>query len=309
MTCLNGNYLDLYTSSALYASRWDSLARYGLLIGTGLSFTSGNKYLQAVSLIALSIASLIGLATGVRSDFLALVLLVTWLAHKKFRRYSLIAVVAVPVFMIATAQVTNMFSCRAPTATNQQAVSNPMNAVAQSLTGKSILAFIHGQGTSLLSIHVAGTVTPYPWPGYFQTFVPGFGIAAKLAGRDFSLPDLYFAQHMAKTWMPERYANGEGFGWSIVSDMIVFGQGSPMIAVALSAATGFGFAALVSAAATSALWFGCLVVLLPKIVLLPRAGLYSIVPYAATFLLIFAMWRVFFTARPRLLSPSGIWSS
>jgi hypothetical protein len=167
---------------------------------------------------------------------------------------------------------------------------------------EEFVRFAHVQSVSLLSISVADKTTGYPLPAYAQTFIPGFGLIAAATGQRLDLDDLYFAVHMAKTSLPDNYRRGETMGWSIVSDMLVFSQRNAVALLLISACVGVGFAFLVSQAAVSRLWFGALALVFPKLMLLPRAGLYSIVPYLEVYFLIAVGWFLFWRAIPAHLA-------
>jgi len=298
LACMSGGYLEVYQSSAEFASRSSNLAQYGLLLSMGLAFASRNRVLEILTTLCMAVVSLGLLVVGIRSTFLAFVLLATFLAHKRVRRLNVLTALIVPVALVVFAQGASVFSCRAVVEDerilNQQVIPEDERQAefVERLSAGGIFAFIHNQGTSLLSIHVATTIPDYPLPALFQTFFPGFGVIAKLLGHPLELTDLYYGQYMAKEWMPDRYAVGEGFGWSIFSDLVVWSGNNHFVAFWLAAVLGAAFAVLISAAATSAVWFGALVVIMPKLMLLPRAGLYSIFPYLIAFMVIVCGWWV-----------------
>ncbi|MCR6636429.1 O-antigen polysaccharide polymerase Wzy [Devosia sp.] len=294
--CFTGDYLSIYAQGTEFATRFGTLGQYGILLATGLAFASRRKWLEIVAISVFAAISLATFGLGIRSGFLAFILLATWMTHKRVRRLNVLTIFIVPALALVLAQGAAAFSCRTSMMATEEvagSMATRLDYFTHSLVPTKLLTFAHSQGTSIISIHAAGTVDSYPWPAYVQTFVPGFGAAASISGTAFALSDLYFGQHMAKEWMPDRYALGEGFGWSIVSDLAVFSNKNHLALVLFGSVAGFAFAALVSAAARSALWFGALVVIMPKLVLLPRAGLYSIFPYLLAFLVIAAGWWVF----------------
>ncbi|KFL28182.1 hypothetical protein JP74_02945 [Devosia sp. 17-2-E-8] len=291
--CFAGDYLSVYAQSGEFATRSVSISQYALLLSIGLAFASRNKWVEIATVLALGIFSLASFGLGIRSGFLAFILLATWLVHKRIRRLNVVTVLIVPAIAVVLAQGAGAFSCRTSMIASEEIASNLGSRAqhfSQSLVPEKLLAFTYSQGTSLLSVQVASTVPDYPWQAYVQTVLPGFGAAASLIGSPIALSDLYFGQYMAKQWMPDRYERGEGFGWSLVSDLIVFSGHNHALIIAFAMVLGAAFALLISAASSSALWFGALVLLVPKFMLLPRAGLYSIFPYLTTFLLGVAGW-------------------
>jgi len=292
-------YLAAYASTTEFSTRWANLGQYGVLLSLGLAFASGNRPAQWACVFALGVVSAVAFVIGIRSSFISFVILAAWFVHLRVWRIPLWAAVALPVTCVILAQGALAFSTRTDMAAGAEVAESfeARNAFfREALTPSGILWFVRGQGTTLLYVPLAMEAAPYPWPAFVQTFIPGFGAAASLTGNPIPIEELYFGQHLAKTQMPEGFARGEGLGWSIVMDMLVFARENVAFASVLAAAFGFAFATLVNLSGYNAIWFGAMAVLLPKIVLLPRTGLYSIFPYLLTFLGMVAGWWLFLQA-------------
>lgn len=299
-----GEYVGLYKSDDEFATRLLPLTNYALLMAVGLAVASGNRWAELTSGATLGVFSLGYLGLGVRSAFLSFMLLAVWLFHKRVRRLSILAFVVLPVVLVVIAQSIWAFSARSGQTTED--ISSKLIEFHKAIKLSELERFVYYQSVSLLSIAVADKTSDYPLPAYVQTFVPGFGVAATLTGHRISLPDLYFPIYMAKTSLPGNFSRGETMGWSIVSDMIVFSQRSTTLFVILSAIVGFGFAALIALAKHSALWFGALALIFPKLMMLPRAGLYSIFPYLEVFFVIVGGWYFLWKFGPVALSKMRI---
>lgn len=299
-------YTATYASTAEYGTRLSSLGQYGVLLAIGLAFASGNRLVQTTSVLALGILSAIAFLIGIRSNAIAFTILAIWFVHLRWWRIPSWVAILLPLVCVGLAQGSQAFSARTEMSANQgtaSSLSKRIEFFSASLKPAGLLWFANAQGSTMLYIPLANQASPYPWPAFVQTFVPGFGAAAAIAGKPFALDELYFGQHMAKTHIPEGYARGEGLGWSIVMDIMVFAGEDQIARVALSMILGGAFAALVSAAGTGAFWLGALAMLIPKIVLLPRSGLFSIFPYLFTYSIMAMSWFVFLQyILPKLIS-------
>ncbi|KKC31585.1 O-antigen polysaccharide polymerase Wzy [Devosia psychrophila] len=288
-------YMAAYAQTSEFGTRWGTIGQYGLIISLGLAFAAGNRTIQWLCIIALGMVSAVAFLIGIRSSFIAFVILFAWFIHKRVWRIPTWAAVMLPVVCVVLAQAALAFSSRTDTAVSQEVADSAEARVEfflESIQPNAALWFARSQGSTLLYFPLALDAAPYPWPAFVQTFLPGFGAVSSMAGARRPLSDLYFAQHMAKQTIPDGYAKGEGLGWSIIMDFIVFGFSNPLAIVLIGAGFGFAFAMLIWLSGVNAIWFGALAMLLPKIVLLPRAGLYSIFPYLFAFLAIVAGWWV-----------------
>lgn len=283
-----GEYLALYRSSQEFATRLMPLANYALLLAFGLAVASASRLMQILATVALGLFCLGYLGLGVRSAFLSFTLLSVWLFHKRVMRLNSLMLVVLPIVLIVIAQTVWAFSVRGGnTDADMQSKFAELN---KAVTTKELQRFMHNQGVSLLSVWVAYKTTDYPAAAYVQAFVPGFGAAAAISGHRIGIEDLYFPVYMAAQSLPENYRNGETMGWSIVSDALVFSDKNRGAFILLSAAFGAAFAWLIALAQQNAIWFGALALVFPKLMLLPRAGIYSIIPYLEVFFLLVGAW-------------------
>ena len=223
-----------------------------------------------------------------------------WLMYQRLsRKTAIIGFIAIAMALFPIAQLVSVFGCRARVTSVEDGVVAVEDgvvarfAVYQKIVGwKNLLAFKHDQGSTMVYLYPARQITDYPWPAHVQTFLPGFGALMALSGHRQDLSNLYFGQYLSKIVVPERYAKGEAVGWALYGDFQVFSRGILPIYIAIAFVIGTLFAALCKAAERNQIWFGALVCIFPKIMLLPRAGLYSIFPFLAVFLAIVGLWKV-----------------
>jgi hypothetical protein len=304
IACSSGGYLAVYQSQSDVIFRSAQAGSYGLLIGTGLAFASRQRVLEVCSLLLLFVFYCGYLVIGIRGGLLSLLLMFGWIAYQRFdKKIALAGFIALVIALFPIAQLIAVFGCRANI--NQEvldrvAPSYSMEdgaaariAVYRKIVGvNNALAFLYDHGTAMVYVHAARQRTDYPWPGYIQTFVPGFSALMALSGSPQKLSSLYFGQHFSQQLIPESYARGETLGWTLYGDFHVFSRGIVPLLIVITFVTGMLFALLSKAAQRNSIWFGALVCIFPKIMFLPRAGLYSIFPFLAVFFAVVGGWWV-----------------
>ena len=264
-------YISLYkTTTSDFTTRGVTAAQYGLLLALGLAFASRSKWLGWVILGLLAIYYTANLQLGVRGGIMGFALLCIWLFHIKIKRIDRIALVGIPLILAGLL----IFAALGPRAAH---------------FGPNISLFlpwfIDNQGLTALYIHAAMQIDTYPALAYFHSIFPATPTAAALWGVSVPLDQLYFGQYLSKTTLSgDAYQQGFGMGWSLFSDFYAYTLWIP--GLYLIAAAGFGAALQKLVASTNPLVFGAHVMIFVKIMLLPRTGLYSVIPFLLAYLAI-----------------------
>ncbi|MBK4995862.1 O-antigen polysaccharide polymerase Wzy [Pseudomonas sp. S37] len=265
----NNGYVALYGSaSADFTTRGSTAAQYGLLLALGLAFASRNKWLGWCVLGLLAIYYTANLQLGVRGGIMGFVLLCAWLFHTKIRRIDRIALLAIPLLLGGVVVMAAM-GTRGIDFGASKALLLPW--------------FIDNQGLTALYIHSALQIEHYPALAYVHGVLPITPMLAALNGTSIPLDQLYFGQYLSKAVLAgDAYQKGFGMGWSLFADFYAFTLWVPGAYLIAAATFGALLARLVNA--THPLVFGAHVMIFVKLMLLPRTGLYSVIP----FLLVYA---------------------
>ncbi len=262
-------YISLYESASTdFTTRGSTAAQYGLLLALGLAFASQSKRLGWCILGLLAIYYTANLQLGVRGGIMGFALLCVWLFHIKVRRIDRLALLAIPLLLGGIVVLA--------------AMGNRGIDFGES-TVMLLPWFIDNQGLTALYVHSALQIDHYPALAYLHGVFPITPALAALCGTSIPLDQLYFGQYLSKMALAgDAYQKGFGMGWSLFADFYAYTLWVP--GAYLVAAAGFGalLARLVNA--THPLVFGAHVMVFVKLMLLPRTGLYSIIP----FLLVYA---------------------
>lgn len=318
--CMRIGYLGLYQNQGTdNLARAASIGQYGLILGTGLAFASPRRPLHVLATLMLGGYFAAYLGFGMRGGFLAFVLLATWLVHTRVRRLNLLTMALVALVMFGLAQLFITTGCRAvegPAVGLVQTTTALPDPAEQSLgevvgtlrdriglSGAGWFAYL--QGSTLVYTGLAMRLEDYPAAAFFQTTVPGFSQIAKLFEPGIDSRSLYFPHFLSYTYSPEMYGKGMGIGWSLFADFHVFSAGHPAIYLPMAFLVGFGFHYLLRASQRSAFFFGALVCVFMKVMLLPRSGLYSVLPYFTVYGALFMGACIFFRLLARCRRHTG----
>lgn len=267
-------YISLYkATSSDFTTRGITASQYGLLLALGLAFASRSKWLGWIVLGLLAIYYTANLQLGVRGGIMGFALLCIWLFHVKIKRIDRIALVGTPLILAGLL----LFSVLGPRAAN----AGPDISI-------YLPWFIDNQGLTALYIHAAMQIDTYPALAYLHSIFPATPTAAALLGMPVPLDQLYFGQYLSKiTLSGNAYQQGFGMGWSLFSDFYAYTLWIP--GLYLIAAAGFGAALQKLVGSTNPIVFGAQVMIFVKIMLLPRTGIYSVIPFLLAYLAILGL--------------------
>lgn len=335
VACMDRGYMAIYQDQGTdNLLRLSSIGQYGLLLGAGLAFATSKRWLQilAVSLVTGYYVAYLGV--GLRSGFLALVLMATWLAHTRLKRLNILTLIFVPLVMFGLAQLSTTVGCRAsggaapekespsitleepdsalpqasirgpadysnpeinnhPIAPKKEKTVSALQRYKENLKLEQLAWFSYLQGSTLVYTGAAMRIDTYPTSAYLQTFIPGYSQIAHILQPEIVSSDFYFPHYLARSYSEEKYEQGFGMGWSIFSDLAAFSKGNTFLYALFSLALGAALAYFIKGIESSAYLYGALVCVFMKLMLLPRSGLYSVIPYLAVYTAIFIGWKLF----------------
>lgn len=282
-------YAAQYQSVSDFTTRGSTAAQYGLLLALGLAFASRTKWLELCVLALLAVYYFASLKVGIRGGIMGFALLAVWLFHTRVRRIDRIAIIGLPlilgVVLLLPALGLRSFNFGA---------------------GLQVFIpwFIDNQGHTALYVHVATKVENYPLLAYVHSIFPATPTIASLLGTSIPLDQLYFGQYISKEFLTgDAYKNGLGMGWSVLADFYAYTLWVP--GLYLIAAAAFGAALSRLASSKNQLVVGAHVMLFVKIMLLPRTGLYSVIP----FIVVYAGIVIFFYLVGRLIQRKAVTAS
>lgn len=260
-------YASMYQAAGDFTTRGSTAAQYGLLLSLGLAIASRTKWLSWCVLGLLAIYYVANLKLGIRGGIMGFALLCIWIFHTQVRRIDKIALVGVPILLGAILLYSAL---------------GPRNFHFGENTSVFLPWFIDNQGLTALYIYASTQIDAYPALAYFHSIIPAAPTVASIFGLSVPLDQLYFGQYLSKATMAgSAYQNGFGMGWSVLSDFYAYTLWVP--GLYLVAAVGFGAALSKLVNSVNPLVFGAHVMLFVKIMLLPRTGLYSIIPFVIAY--------------------------
>ena len=266
-------YISLYKSvSSDFTTRGSTAAQYGLLIALGLAFASNTRWLGWTVLGLLGAYYTANLQLGIRGGIMGFSLLCIWLFHTRIKRIDRLALIAIPAIFAALL----MFAAFGPRAGNFG-----------DKTALYLPWFIDNQGLTALYIHSAMQIESYPTLAYLHSVFPAVPTISTLMGQSIPLDQLYFGQFLSKTALSgDAYQQGFGMGWSVFADFYAYTIWIPGLYLIAASVFGAMLAKLVNS--TNPFVFGAHVMIFVKIMLLPRTGLYSVIPFLLAYLGILA---------------------
>lgn len=327
--CVDRGYMAIYQDQSTdNLLRLSSIGQYGLLLGAGLAFATSKRWLQLLAISLVTGYYIAYLGVGLRSGFLALVLMATWLAHTRLKRLNIITLLFVPIAMFGLAQLSTTVGCRASggeapvkeitsSATSNSSTSStsstttqkekaesseptPLERYKENIKLQQLAWFSYLQGSTLVYTGASMRINNYPTSAFLQTFIPGYSQIAHIFEPGKISSDFYFPHYLARSYSEEKYDKGFGMGWSIFSDLSAFSKGNTFFFGLFSIILGSALAYFIKGIESSFYLYGALVCVFMKLMLLPRSGLYSVVPYLAVYTFIFLGWKFFMYVLQRL---------
>jgi oligosaccharide repeat unit polymerase len=262
----NGGYLAMYEGQNETYTSFSSLGTILMYVFWGMAFTFGDKSLKRRYLILLLLFAVITILIGSRGMFGSFLMFMFYIysLNKKVNIFKILLIGGVAVSLLLFIFT---FSIR--------------EMGASDLTGGNVLsAFLYEQGVTFLVFDKVREISNYPVVGYFQAFIPGAtSIYTHLINPNAYPYDLTFDAYISNTLNPERFASGNGVGWSILGDFYVFSFGNIFVFSVLSALFGAICAYVENLSSIKPFYSIVIYSLFFKFMILPRSGLNTIIPF------------------------------
>ena len=267
LSVLKNGYLALYVSRQNESYSGTSLWITLLPVLFGLAMTYGYKKEKKGFMLLYLFQAIFRIVMGTRALFGALLLFFLWIYSKK-RNISLKKVFILCLCFSLVLIFVFSFSIRAG------------EELGFNISIKDVLlGFIHTQGVSLMVFDALRLVENYPTLAYFQTIFPGCSFLYSLFfNKELHFQDICFDGYMCYILNPWMLAEGHGMGWTLMSDLYLFSGRVWLFYLFLSFLFGFVVAKLESLAENSPFFLFIEYVIVFKFLLLPRAGLNSVLP-------------------------------
>lgn len=276
-------YVFLYEQQDEQYASFTGLANIFLVICMGLVFGFNVKELKKYYLGVYILLSFFNIMMGARGTFGALLLyllLIYSLSYRVTVKKLLTLLgggVVILIFLFG-------FSIRA--------MENDLMRIGYDSTFDVLTDFISGQGISLMVFDASQLIDNYPTIAYVQSLVPGASFFWHLfSGEVVDASDNNFANFMCVTLNPGMYKLGFGLGWSIMSDLYLFGFKSFFGFCALSLLFGL-FLAFQEIRSKKSLWMRSLLfATTPALLMLPRSSMNSYVTLIIYCVIIFGIMK------------------
>jgi len=276
-----GGYLLLYATQSDEYSSGENFVPNLILFFFSFAFVYGDKSQQRKYLILYLLNSVLTLLIGARGGIGALFLFMIWIYSLK-HRINLYKLFVGSVLAMVLLLFLFSFSVRAAEYGDSSFSINTL------LT--SISVFLYTQGISLMVFDASRLIDVYPFIGYLQVFIPGATFFYGLMGNSLLPQDFSFTYHMCYELNPSLYVNGNGLGWSVLSDVYLFSFGYIWIFTVLSFLIGSAFGILEVLSEKYVFYRYIVFYIFMACMLIPRgAGLIPLLIYGVVYLFLFRL--------------------
>lgn len=280
-----GSYISMYLAQGQDYSAGGALGKILLYISLGLSLTYTSDSTKKRYLLLFLAYSLINILIGGRGVFGALLMFFIWyysLSHK-------INIVKLGILAsLALAFLLWVFSFSIRQADAEEYLS----------LNEAISIFLHSQGISFAVFDRSRDFLDYPTLAYIQSIVPGSStIYSMFSGVSLKPQDVSFASYMSYNLNPFLFVSGFGLGWTLLGDLYLFGGRTYLGMALLSFIFGFACSFIERKSSSSTFCKVLVYSIFMRFVLLPRAGLNTIIPFIIYVYVIHSIFVYFFIAK------------
>lgn len=231
-----------------------------------MAMVYGNRRNRILYLTMMFANGLIGILGGGRGAFGSFLLYAVWLVSTKwqfkFKKLFIVGGVALAL-LLAMSQM----SKRAQDSDTEYNTINDVMAL-----------FVYSQGESLATFEKSREFI-YPVLPYVQTFVPGSSLVyAYLFDPNLKNSESSFSLYLSKSINVNRFLDGDGTGWTLISDLYLFSGRTWIGYIMLSYLFGLSMALLECRSKTDMLYRVLLFAIFLRLMTLPRTGLNYICP-------------------------------
>lgn len=260
-------YVSLYKDlqNGVYSSDLVGWAKTLFMIFLGLAFGFCSKKIQIHYLTVYVVRSLVIMAMGARGALGTMMLFLFWI-YSLYRNISLKELFLYCLIAIAVLILGLSLSVRAQD--NDIAMGGGI--------WNKLSSFISGQGISLMVFEVSRSIEDYPTLAYLQTLIPGVStIYSLFSGVPVLSYENNMSNYMCHTLNSALYEEGFGMGWSLMSDLYLFGGRRYVVFVILSWLFGFGLSKIELKAFSNPWVKSLLITIVMPLLILPRSSLNS----------------------------------
>lgn len=231
----------------------------------GLAVAYGNNKIRSLYMLIFVIISLIMMVIGARGMFGSVVLVLLWMYSEKhylsLKKLSLFMLIS-SIFILSVGEL----SLRSNELTKNIGLF------------ESIRLFLYDQGVSLMVFDTSRLLEDYPWQPYFQNFIPGFVRVFEIITNTSAGNDSTFAAYMCSTLNPKLYNNGNGLGWTLMSDFYLYAQGNIIIFGLFTIFFSYSCSVIVNNIKNNRIIKTIAYTTATSLLILPRSGLNSFIP-------------------------------
>lgn len=262
---LGGGYDTLYFSqSGNYSSNSLLLVLFYFFFAMAMVYgDSKNKKLYLILIISDAILKVLG---GGRGSLGSVLMFALWLYSTKNSINIKKLIVGTLVALISLLTISQM-SKRMKDSDIKYAAINDV-----------IGLFIYAQGESLSTFEKSRNFE-YPALAYVQTFIPGSSfIYNKLFDSNLKNYETSFSLNLSRNLNVVLFENGDGVGWTLLSDIFLFSGRTWIFYIIISGILGYLLACLEIKSRTNSLYRVILFSIILRLMILPRTGLNYICP-------------------------------
>lgn len=231
----------------------------------GISMAYGDKRVRSLYISLFVMASLIMIIVGGRGMFGSVLLVLLWMYCQNHNITIKKIIVLLSVVCIVLLGISK-FSIR-----NQDLPAN-IGLI------ETLQLFLFDQGSSLMVFDTSRLLNDYPWQPYFQNFIPGFVRISEFISGQSAGTNASFAAHMCSTINPSLYANGNGLGWTLMSDIYLYSMGNKFLFFLITILLSYGISILAFNINNNKIIKLSAYTFATSLLILPRSGLNSSIP-------------------------------
>ena len=257
--------------SAIYLSQAESYSSNSFLLVLTMFFfamamTFGNKKNRMLYISMMLTNGIIGILGGGRGAFGAFLLFALWLSSTRWKINFKKLFIGGGIALFLLLFMSQMSKRSQDSGTEYDSITD--------IAG----LFIYSQGESLATFEKSREYT-YPAIAYVQSFIPGSSlIYAKLINPNLKNYESSFSLYLSQRMNAKRFLEGDGGGWTLISDLYLFSGRTWLGYIILSFLFGFLMAMLECKSKKDMLYRVVMFSIFLRLLTLPRTGLNYVCP-------------------------------
>lgn len=257
--------------SAIYLSQAESYSSNSFLFVLTMFFfamamTFGNKKNRMLYISMMLTNGIIGILGGGRGAFGAFLLFALWLSSTRWKINFKKLFIGGGIALFLLLFMSQMSKRSQDSGTEYDSITDMAGL------------FIYSQGESLATFEKSREYT-YPAIAYVQSFIPGSSlIYAKLINPNLKNYESSFSLYLSQRMNAKRFLEGDGGGWTLISDLYLFSGRTWLGYIILSFLFGFLMAMLECKSKKDMLYRVVMFSIFLRLLTLPRTGLNYICP-------------------------------